>query len=125
MGDLYITGRYKDIIFINGSNYYANDLEATAIRECDLVYGKFIIGGYHDEKKGHDSIIAFMVGSDNQATRSKFKEVANYFINKLGIPISNFVLVRSNQIPKTSSGKIKRYKIINKYLKGELNEITL
>ncbi len=125
MGDLYITGRYKDIIFINGSNYYANDLESTAIRECDLVYGKFIIGGYHDEKKGHDSIIAFMVGSDNPATRSKCEEVGNYFLNNLGIPISNFVLVRSNQIPKTSSGKIKRYKIINEYLKGELNEITL
>ena len=125
MDDLYITGRYKDIIFINGSNYYANDLEATAIRECDLVYGKFIIGGYHDEKKGHDSIIAFMVGSDNQATRSKCKEVGSYFLNKLGIPISNFVLVRSNQIPKTSSGKIKRYKIIQAFQGGELKEISI
>ena len=124
-GDLYITGRYKDIIFINGSNYYANDLEATAIREFGLVYGKFIIGGYHDEKKGHDSIIAFMVGSDNPTTRARCREVGNYFLNKLGIPISNFVLVRSNQIPKTSSGKIKRYKIINAFLSGELNDISI
>jgi acyl-CoA synthetase (AMP-forming)/AMP-acid ligase II len=124
-GDLYITGRYKDIIFINGRNFYANDLESYAIRECELMYGKFIIGGYFNDEKGRDSIIAFLAGSDTQETRSKFQQVSALFISKLGIHIDHFVLVRSNQIPKTSSGKIKRYKIIQAFQGGELKEINL
>ncbi|MCK9167589.1 MAG: AMP-binding protein [Bacteroidales bacterium] len=124
-GALYITGRYKDIIFIHGKNYYANDLEAYAIRECDLVYGKFIIGGYPDRAKGRDSIIAFLAGSDNENTRIKFEQIAALFSRNMGIHIDHFVVIKSNQIHKTSSGKIKRYRIIQDFLEGRHHEIQL
>lgn len=124
-GDLYITGRYKDIIFINGKNFYSHDLEAFAIRECDLSYGKLVIGGYFNEKKGHDSIIIFLAGSDNEHTREKLKQVTELFRDTLGIQIDHYVVVRSNQIQKTSSGKLKRYQMIKNFLDGELIEIFL
>ena len=125
LGDLYITGRYKDIIFINGKNFYSHDLEAFAIRECNLSYGKLVIGGYFNEKKGHDSIIIFLAGSDNEHTREKLKQVTELFRDTLGLQIDHYVFVRSNQIHKTSSGKLKRYQIIKDFLDNELQEIFL
>lgn len=124
-GHLYITGRYKDIIFINGINFYSHDLESFAIRECDLAYGKFVIGGYFNEKKGHDSIIAFLAGSDNEHTRDKLKKITGLYHDTLGLQIDHYVLVRSNQIHKTSSGKLKRYQMVKNFLDGELKEIVL
>ncbi|PID94886.1 MAG: hypothetical protein CSA95_02105 [Bacteroidetes bacterium] len=122
---LHITGRYKDIIFINGKNFYAHDLEYKAIQACALTYGKFIIGGYHAPEEGHDHIIAFMAGSDNPKTRAKRHEIAEFFKNKLGITIHHFVFVRSNQIHKTSSGKIRRFQMIQDFLSGKHKEAML
>ena len=110
-GHLYITGRVKDIIFVRGQNLYAHDLENLAAKYSDISYGKVIMGGWFDPKKGQDQIILFLVGSPNQATCDTFLGLRNFFRDTYGITIDVFVPVRSNQVPKTSSGKIQRYKL--------------
>lgn len=120
-GQLYITGRVKDIIFVRGQNLYAHDLENLAAKYADIPYGKVIIGGWFDPKKGQDQIILFLVGSPNQATCDTFLGLRNFFRDTYGISIDVFVPVRSNQVPKTSSGKIQRYKLISDYQNGEFD----
>jgi len=56
-GDLYLMGRIKDIIFINGINHYAHDLESVAIQADGISYGKIVIAGYFDETESRDKII--------------------------------------------------------------------
>ena len=121
-GNLYITGRVKDIIFVRGQNLYAHDLENLAGKYSDISYGKVIIGGVFDPKKGQDQIILFLVGSPNKATCESFLGLRNFFRDTYGINIDVFVPVRSNQVPKTSSGKIQRYKLISNYQNGEFDE---
>jgi acyl-CoA synthetase (AMP-forming)/AMP-acid ligase II len=121
-GHLYITGRVKDIIFVRGQNLYAHDLENLAGKYSDISYGKVIIGGVFDAKKGQDQIILFLVGSANQATCDTFLGLRNFFRDTYGISIDVFVPVRSNQVPKTSSGKIQRYKLISDFQNGEFDE---
>jgi len=122
-GNLYITGRVKDIIFVRGQNLYSHDLENLAGKYSDISYGKVIIGGWFDPKKGQDQIILFLVGSPNQATCETFLGLRNFFRDTYGITIDVFVPVRSNQVPKTSSGKIQRYKLISSYQNGEFDEV--
>jgi acyl-CoA synthetase (AMP-forming)/AMP-acid ligase II len=121
-GNLYITGRVKDIIFVRGQNLYAHDLENLAGKYSDISYGKVIIGGLFDPKKGQDQIILFLVGSPNQATCDTFLGLRNFFRDIYGISIDVFVPIKSNQVPKTSSGKIQRYKLVTSYQNGEFDE---
>jgi acyl-CoA synthetase (AMP-forming)/AMP-acid ligase II len=121
--NLYITGRVKDIIFVRGQNLYAHDLENLAGNYSDISYGKVIMGGWFDPKKGQDQIILFLVGSPNQATCETFLGLRNFFRDTYGISIDVFVPVRSNQVPKTSSGKIQRYKLISSYQNGEFDDV--
>jgi acyl-CoA synthetase (AMP-forming)/AMP-acid ligase II len=121
-GELFITGRVKDIIFVRGQNLYAHDLENLAAKYSDVGYGKLIIGGWFDPEKGQDQIILFLVGSANAATCQIFLDLRNFFRDTYGITIDVFVPVRSNQVPKTSSGKIQRYKLISDYQNGEFDD---
>lgn len=122
-GNLYITGRVKDIIFVRGQNLYAHDLEDLAGKYSDISYGKVIIGGWFDPKKGQDLIILFLVGSVNQATCETVLALRNFFRDTYGINIDVFVPIRSNQVPKTSSGKIQRFKLISSYQNGEFDAV--
>lgn len=121
-GQLYITGRIKDIIFMHGQNLYAHDLENLASKHADIPYGKVIIGGSFDPKKGKDQVILFLVGSANQALCDLFLELKGFFRDTYGVHIDVFVPVRSNQVPKTSSGKIQRYKLLEDYRDGAFDE---
>jgi acyl-CoA synthetase (AMP-forming)/AMP-acid ligase II len=121
-GELYITGRIKDIIFVRGQNLYAHDLENLAVKYSDIGYGKVVIGGVFDPKKGQDQILLFLVGSANQATCDTYQDLRNFFRDTYGITIDVCVPVRSNQVPKTSSGKIQRYKLIADYQNGAFDD---
>lgn len=122
-GNLYINGRYKDIIFINGKNYYANDLETLAFEIEGITFGKIVIGATFDETSGYDQLIVFIAGSLNSKLVELFRKIQLLFRNKLGIQPQIFIPIKSNQIPKTSSGKIQRYKLISQYLRGEFDEV--
>ena len=122
-GDLYILGRYKDIIFINGMNYYAHDLETIALQVEGVAYGKIVLAGYFDEKEGRDKVIVFMVTPPGEASRGIFHRIRQHFLNTIGLQTDIFIPVRSNDIQRTSSGKIQRYKLVNRFLTGEFNAL--
>lgn len=122
-GNLYITGRIKDIIFVRGQNLYAHDLENLACKYSEISYGKIIMGGLFDLRKGQDQILTFLVGSPNQETCQTFIRLRNFFRDTYGLTIDIFIPIRSNQVPRTSSGKIQRYKLIASYQNGEFDEV--
>lgn len=124
-GDLYITGRSKDVIFINGINYYAHDLETIALKTGQIANGKMVIAGYFDESDGRDKLLIFLTGSDNQATRDLCSEMKNHFSSVIGLNVDVFIAIRSGDIPRTSSGKIQRYKLVDRYLKGDFSVIKI
>ncbi len=122
-GNLFITGRTKDIIFVNGTNFYAHDLENITREIPEVPSGKIVMGGYFDEKEGHDKIVVFMVGAANDATHDIFVKIRDLFKQSIGLTIDTFIPIRSNDIPRTSSGKIQRYRLIERYMKNEFPNI--
>ncbi len=113
--DLFVTGRAKDIIFINGTNYYAHDLETIALQVPDVAYGKIVIAGWFDEAESRDRLIVFLVGSDNPSLREAIARIKTHFLKSLGLATDIFIAVKSNEIPRTSSGKIQRYKMVERF----------
>jgi acyl-CoA synthetase (AMP-forming)/AMP-acid ligase II len=118
-GNLYISGRYKDIIFVNGKNYFANDLEALACNLEDFSFGKTIIGGITDFKTGKEKVLVFAAAIPEAKAPETLEKLRAIMRKELGIPIDELILIKSNEIPKTSSGKIQRYKVIQRYQQGD------
>jgi len=123
-GDLFIMGRSKDIIFVNGANYYSHDLEAIALEVPGVSTGKIVMAGYFDEAEGRDKVITFLVGPDSEGTRSLFQEIRQHFLNTLGLALDLLIPIRSGDIPRTSSGKLQRYKMVSRFLKDEFPAVV-
>ncbi|MFZ4520172.1 MAG: AMP-binding protein [Bacteroidales bacterium] len=121
-GNLYISGRQKDIIFKNGRNYFANDLEDMACTIDDITYGKVCVGGTTDRVTGHDKVIAFLAGVPEQKAPDVFRRLRALLRSNLGITVDEVVLIKSNEIPKTSSGKLQRFKLMQRYNNGEFDD---
>lgn len=121
-GSLYISGRQKDIIFKNGRNYFANDLETMSCNLPEISYGKVCFGGITNRDTGHDSVIAFLAGVPEQKADEIFSRLRALLRSNLGITVDEMVLIKSNEVPKTSSGKIQRYKLMQRYVNGEFDD---
>ncbi|OOM69984.1 erythronolide synthase, modules 1 and 2 [Clostridium puniceum] len=122
-GKLCVTGRIKDIIFVNGQNFFSYDIEFK-IEETDGVEpGKVVIGGWHDEKEGREKTAIF------SALRIKKDEMKEFYGNMLkkineafGISVDYVVLVKA--IPKTTSGKVRRFMMVQSLLNNEYEDTT-
>jgi acyl-CoA synthetase (AMP-forming)/AMP-acid ligase II len=124
-GNLYVSGRHKDIIFKSGRNYFANDLEVMACTLDDISYGKVCFGGTTNRETGHDKVIAFLAGSPGEKAMETFRQLRNLLRANLGITVDELVMVKSNEIPKTSSGKLQRYKLMQRYNAGDFQETAI
>ena len=121
-GRLYISGRYKDIIFKNGRNYFANDLEAMASTLEEITHGKVCFGGTTGRETGQDKVIAFVAGLQESKAHETFRELRALLRSNLGITVDEMVLIKSNEIPKTSSGKMQRFKLMQRYKNNEFED---
>lgn len=122
-GKLVVTGRAKDIIFVNGQNFYAHDLERLAEQVKPIEIGKVCAFGVFSETLGRDEVIFCVVEKKNDmnsfiALSNKLKE---HIVSKTGVMIDYVIPVK--QIPKTSSGKLQRFKLAKAYSSGEYQEI--
>jgi len=126
-GDLFITGRAKEILFVNGQNYYPHDLESIAQAAEGLDLGKVVVAGVRPAGAQTDHIIVFVL---HRGDIKDFLPVANQ-VSKLinehtGLEVADVVPV--TRIPKTTSGKIQRHLLEEGYVDGafaaEITQLT-
>lgn len=121
-GKLYIVGRYKDIIFVNGSNYYSPDLERIAENVPGIELGKNLISADYNEKLSRDEIVAFVQFRGKLESFLPLKMQLQATMNdEVGIILDEIVPVKS--IPKTTSGKVQRYKLLKEYQNGSFDKV--
>ncbi|WP_198264714.1 non-ribosomal peptide synthetase [sulfur-oxidizing endosymbiont of Gigantopelta aegis] len=122
---LTLTGRSKDIIFVNGQNFYAHDLEHEAMELEDVA--QVVAGGYQDIDSGLEKIVVFVV-PDNKKLRllADDKELATQIVlNKVrdkinflfGFSPDFFIALKAGQVLKTTSGKLQRNEMIASFQK--------
>jgi len=123
-GEVYITGRIKDVIIIRGMNHYPQDIEDT-------------VQDSHPALRRHCGA-AFTVAGDNGEERLVVvQEVERTFRNKIAdedfagtireavadeheVAVHQIVLIRPGSIPKTTSGKVQRNLTRQLWLEGAL-----
>jgi acyl-CoA synthetase (AMP-forming)/AMP-acid ligase II/aryl carrier-like protein len=126
-GKLYITGRAKEIIFVNGQNYYPHDIESIAIRADDLELGKVVAAGVRARHGSTDDLIIFVLHRmDMKEFMPIVAQVTRLVNEHTGLEVAHVVPVK--RIPKTTSGKIQRHLLEEDYVNGvydaELQELA-
>ena len=126
-GKLYITGRAKEIIFVNGQNYYPHDIESIAIRADNLELGKVVAAGVRARHGSTDDLILFVLHRMDMKEFMPIAAQVTRLVNEhTGLEVSHVVPVK--RIPKTTSGKIQRHLLEEDYVNGvyaaELEELA-
>jgi acyl-CoA synthetase (AMP-forming)/AMP-acid ligase II/aryl carrier-like protein len=117
-GELYITGRSKEIILVNGQNYYPYDLENIAVRVPGLDLGKIVVGGIRRPGATNEDLIVFVL---HRGTEPEFLPTASAVRRELqeqtGLEVAAVVPVA--RIPKTTSGKVQRHQLVKSFEDGD------
>lgn len=119
---LYITGRAKDIIFVSGQNVYPHDLEEIVLQAGLVERGKLAIAGYRAHGAAEESLIVFVLHRQEASTLGDTaKAITRLLGEAAGVRVHSVVPVA--RIPKTTSGKIQRYLMVDDLAKGELSPL--
>jgi len=119
-GDLYISGRAKEIIFVNGQNYYPHDLEGIAQRAAGLELGKVVAAGVRLPRAELEQLVVFVL---HRGAIADFlpvaTEVSRLINEQTGLEVAEVIPVK--RIPKTTSGKVQRHLLEESYADGEFD----
>lgn len=120
-GELFICGRHKDLVIVRGLNYYPQDVEA--IVEADARIRKGCVAAFAcDGESGEELVI---VAEVKDARRLPDARALNArLLQGLGIAAASWTFIEARTIPKTSSGKIVRHRVRERWLADDLAVIS-
>ncbi|WP_124067171.1 AMP-binding protein [Clostridium sp. E02] len=119
---LVVLGRSKEVIIVNGQNYYATDLERIAERLSTVKFSDIAIVGYFD---GTVEQILVFVTYRGELKDFEFatEEIRLGIFHELGLSVKYVIPIK--KMPKTTSGKIQRFKLLEEYRNGIFDDTIL
>ncbi|ACR14084.1 amino acid adenylation [Teredinibacter turnerae T7901] len=110
-GDLYITGRLKDLIVMRGLNHHPHDIEAT-LQQLDASLGEYACACFTDNIGDVDFLTVVQEIAPTYAKSGSLEDLADKMCEELnqehGLTLDSIYFVRPFTIPKTTSGKLQR-----------------
>ena len=128
-GELFVTGRLKDLIVIDGRNHYPQDLELSA-EMCHPALRPGCTAAFSvpadAEGEGEQIVLVAEVAEDAAGDSEKITDLIRSALGEAhGLSVREVVLVHAGTIPKTSSGKIQRRATRTAHLAGSLSPVTV
>ncbi|MBK1840795.1 AMP-binding protein [Azospirillum sp. YIM B02556] len=116
-GELFITGRRKDVIIVNGRNYYAHDIEALAATVEGVIPGRLVALGLMSQATMSEEVVvlAECADPDPAARRAVVRALKSTLLRGLNLSV-RAELVAPRWLIKTTSGKIARGENLERYL---------
>jgi acyl-CoA synthetase (AMP-forming)/AMP-acid ligase II len=130
-GELFVTGRLKDLIIIRGRNHYPQDIEWTAgLSHPFLRPGCGAAVAVENSREEDDRLVviqeidrkgaANLANEGLQAAEAVSMAVRAAVVRQHGLRVHDVVLIHPGTLPKTSSGKVQRRASCERYLNGTL-----
>ncbi|XIG79721.1 non-ribosomal peptide synthetase [Streptomyces sp. SGAir0957] len=122
-GELYITGRAKDVIIVNGVNHYSHEIEA-CVEELPCVVRSFTaaVAVRSDPSATTDELALFFHLAPDQDPAAAMRRIAGKVTREVGVSPAFLVPVAEDAIPKTEIGKIQRTKLRKSFEAGDFDE---
>jgi len=119
-GELVITGRAKEIIFVHGQNYFPHDIEAIVQHATGLELGKVAAAGCRPPGADTEQLVLFVLHRGPLDELLPVAREAARLVNEhAGLEVGELVPIR--RMPKTTSGKIQRVALVESLLDGEFD----
>ncbi len=124
-GQLYVSGRLKDVIIVRGVNRYPQDIEQTVEAASDAVQaGSVAAFAMTLQDREHLVIVAETVRQRGLDWDSHLQQIRRAVTEEHDLPPDAVYLVRNSSVPKTSSGKIQRHSCMEAVRDGDLKLIA-
>jgi len=124
-GCLTITGRQKDVIIINGLNYYSHEMESVVEELPEIEVSYTAACALRETNSNTDKLGIFFNSSKTEDTEllGLLKTLREQIVNRMGINPDYLIPLDKDLIPKTSIGKIQRTQLSQRFAKGEFQEV--
>ncbi len=123
-GELFVTGRIKDLLIIRGRNYYPQDLEWMAAQAHETLPlgggAAFTIEIGHQERP----VIVHEVNRRGDRHWPDVIEAVRRAVAEEDLELAAVVLIRPGSLPRTTSGKVRRRSCRQAFLQGELSIVA-
>jgi acyl-CoA synthetase (AMP-forming)/AMP-acid ligase II len=117
-GEVYITGRKKDLIIVGGKNIYPQDLERIAMTVPGVHPGRVVAFGIFSKRVGTEQVVLVAeVDTDEDVERKRIAdEIRQTVTQSSAVALRHVHLVEEGWIIKTSSGKTARLANRDKFI---------
>jgi acyl-CoA synthetase (AMP-forming)/AMP-acid ligase II len=122
-GELVITGRAKEIIFVNGQNHYPQDIEALLQDVPGAELNKLAAAGVQAPSTTEQALVLFVVFRGHLEDFAAIARELRGALNQRAGLVASQVLPIS-RMPKTTSGKLQRSLLARQYAEGEFAAIV-
>ncbi len=124
-GELFITGRLKDLLIVRGRNVYPQDLELAAERS----HPALAAGGaaaFAVERGGNEELVlvAETGGLGDESPEAVVAAVRRALAEEHEVHAAEVVLIRAGTLPRTTSGKVQRRQCRELHLEGGLHVVA-
>ncbi|MDT5172700.1 MAG: long-chain fatty acid adenylase/transferase FadD26 [Mycobacterium sp.] len=125
-GELFIIGRIKDLLIVDGRNHYPDDIEATT---QEISGGRVAAISIEEDRTERLIVIAEMKNRGaseedmQQRLRAVRQQVTSAISKSHGLRVADLVLVPPGSIPITTSGKIRRSSCVEVYRQDEFSRL--
>jgi len=118
-GEVFVTGRKKDLIIVGGKNVYPQDIEQLAMEVQGVHPGRVVAFGVYNEELGTEDVvlIAEIASVEPKEMEMISDQIRQVVTKGSAIALRKILLVDKKWLVKTSSGKIARSANREKYLK--------
>ncbi|MEG4404815.1 amino acid adenylation domain-containing protein [Microcoleus sp. MON2_D5] len=125
-GELFITGRLKDLIIIRGRNLYPQDIERTAERSHPSLR-QGAIAAFSVEVAGEEQLVIVQELQSRKAPENAeeiISAIRSSIAQEYEVQVYGVVLIKPGSIPKTTSGKIQRRAAYADFLADNLEVVA-
>jgi acyl carrier protein len=121
-GQLVVVGRAKDLIIVNGQNYYPNDIEQISEQVEGIETNRVAAGGVRSANSDTEALAIFLVhrGSPESLVPTVLA-LRSTISQQTGLDVAHVVPV--NNIPKTTSGKVQRHALVKAFEEGAFSSV--
>ncbi len=122
-GELFLTGRAKEILLVRGRNYAPADLELAVTELADVRRGCVAAASYLPAGRETEAVVLFIEhrhgvpAERRERLRTRAREAV---LTRVGLAVDRVELLAPGTLPRTSSGKIRRGEALRRHLSGTL-----